>query len=77
MNIVTKSGTNQFHGTLFEFLRNDALDAKDYFNTGPAAPLHLNQFGGNLGGPIIKNKLFFFMNYEGDRTADHQFQCAV
>ena len=68
MNIVTKSGTNQFHGTLFEFLRNDALDAKDYFNTGPAAPLHLNQFGGNLSGPIIKNKLFFFINYEGDRT---------
>ena len=68
MNIVTKSGTNQFHGTLFEFFRNDALDAKDYFNTGPAAPLHLNQFGGNLSGPIIKNKLFFFINYEGDRT---------
>ncbi len=68
MNIVTKSGTNQFHGTLFEFFRNDALDAKDYFNTGPAAPLRLNQFGGNLSGPIIKNKLFFFVNYEGDRT---------
>ena len=68
MNIVTKSGTNQIHGTLFEFFRNDALDAKDYFNTGPAAPLRLNQFGGNLSGPIIKNKLFFFVNYEGDRT---------
>ena len=69
MNIVTKSGTNPFHGTLFEFFRNDALDAKDYFDrTGPAAPLRLNQFGGNLGGPIIKNKLFFFVNYEGDRT---------
>jgi hypothetical protein len=68
MNIVTKSGTNQFHGTVFEFLRNDALDAKDYFNTGNKAPLRLNQFGGNLSGPIIKNKLFFFVNYEGDRT---------
>jgi hypothetical protein len=67
MNIITKSGTNAFHGELFEFFRNDYLDAKDYFATGPA-PLRLNQFGGNLGGPIIKNKLFFFVNYEGDRT---------
>jgi hypothetical protein len=68
MNIITKSGTNQYHGTAFEFLRNDALDAKDYFNTGRKAPLRLNQFGGNFAGPIIKNKLFFFINYEGDRT---------
>jgi hypothetical protein len=67
MNIITKSGTNSYHGELFEFFRNDALDAKDYFATGPA-PLRLNQFGGNLGGPIVKNKLFFFVNYEGDRT---------
>ncbi len=68
MNIITKSGTNQYHGTLFEFFRNDALDAKDYFNTGKKSPLRMNQFGGNFGGPLIKNKLFFFMNYEGDRT---------
>lgn len=68
MNIITKSGTNNLHGTLFEFYRNQSLDARDYFNTGQKSPLHLNQFGGNLGGPIIKNKLFFFMNYEGDRT---------
>jgi hypothetical protein len=67
MNIITKPGTNQYHGTLFEFFRNDALDAKDYFQTSKQ-PLRLNQFGGNLGGPIIKNKLFFFVNYEGDRT---------
>jgi hypothetical protein len=67
MNIITKSGTNGFHGTLYEYFRNDALDAKDYFATGPA-PLRLNQFGGNFGGPIFKNKLFFFVNYEGDRT---------
>jgi len=67
MNIITKSGTNSYHGELFEFFRNDALDAKDYFATGPA-PLRLNQFGGNLGGPIVKGKLFFFVNYEGDRT---------
>jgi hypothetical protein len=68
MNIITKNGTNQYHGTLFEFLRNDALDARDYFQPGNKQPLKLNQFGGNFSGPIIKNKLFFFMNYEGDRT---------
>ncbi len=67
MNIITKSGSNAYHGELFEFFRNDALDAKDYFETSKQ-PLRLNQFGGNLGGPIIKNKLFFFVNYEGDRT---------
>ena len=67
MNIITKSGTNAYHGELFEFFRNDALDAKDYFADGPA-PFRLNQFGGNLGGPIVKGKLFFFVNYEGDRT---------
>jgi hypothetical protein len=68
MNIITKSGTNNIHGTVFEFLRNDYFDARDYFNRGRQAPLRLNQFGGNLSGPIIKNKLFFFVNYEGDRT---------
>src|SRR6202167_5307274 len=67
MNIITKSGTNSYHGELFEFFRNDALDAKDYFETSKQ-PLRLNQFGGNLGGPIVKGKLFFFVNYEGDRT---------
>jgi hypothetical protein len=67
MNIITKSGTNDYHGSVYEYFRNDALDAKDYFATGPE-PLRLNQFGGNFGGPIIKNKLFFFANYEGDRT---------
>jgi hypothetical protein len=68
MNIITKSGTNDIHGTLFEYFRNDALDAKDYFIVGPKVPLRMNQFGGNVGGPVIKNKLFFFANYEGDQT---------
>jgi hypothetical protein len=69
MNLITKSGANQYHGTAFEFLRNDALDARDYFEpVGARQPLRLNQFGGNLSGAIIKNKLFFFVNYEGDRT---------
>jgi hypothetical protein len=67
MNIVTKGGMNQFHGTAFEFFRNDALDARDYFDTGAKEPLQLNQFGGNLSGPIFHNKLFFFANYEGSR----------
>jgi hypothetical protein len=68
MNIITKGGTNDFHGTAYDFFRNQVLDAHDYFNNGSKAPLQLNQFGGNLGGPIFKKKLFFFMNYEGDRT---------
>jgi len=67
MNIITKGGTNEIHGTAYEYLRNDYLDAKDYFATSKQ-PLRLNQFGANVGGPIIKNKLFFFVNYEGDRT---------
>jgi hypothetical protein len=68
MNIITKGGSNAFHGTAYDFFRNQALDARDYFLPGTKVPLRLNQFGGNLGGPIFKNKLFFFVNYEGDRT---------
>jgi len=69
VSVVTKSGGNQFHGSLFEYLRNDALDAANFFDNiiGQKAPLRLNQFGGSLGGPIYKNKLFFFFSYEGYR----------
>ena len=70
MNIVTKGGTNQFHGEMFDFFRNNALDAYDYFAnslTNPNVPLRMNQFGGNIGGPIVRNNLFFFANYEGIR----------
>lgn len=68
VNIVTKSGTNDFHGTLFEFFRNNVLDANNFFQLpGQPAPIRYNNFGGNLGGPIIKNKMFFFANYEGSR----------
>jgi carboxypeptidase family protein len=70
MNIITKPGTNQFHGTLFEFFRNDALDANAYFENNPNTPkqpLRMNQFGANLSGPIVRGKVFFFMNYEGVR----------
>jgi len=66
VNVITKSGGNDYHGTLFDYFRNDAMDANNYFATQPT-PLRLNQFGGNLGGPIVKNKLFFFVNYEGVR----------
>jgi hypothetical protein len=69
VNIVTKSGSNQFHGTAFEFFRNNALDARNFFDVAPApkAPFHNNQFGGSLGGPIVKDKTFFFLDYEGQR----------
>src|SRR5580692_6149291 len=69
VNIVTKSGTNQFHGSAFEYFRNDALDARNYFDptSAPKAPFHNNQFGGSVGGPIVKDKTFFFLDYEGQR----------
>ena len=68
VNVITKSGSNDWHGTAFEYLRNDALDARNYFAVpGTKTPLRLNQFGGNLGGPIVHDKLFFFANYEGVR----------
>ncbi|HVI73002.1 MAG TPA: carboxypeptidase-like regulatory domain-containing protein, partial [Pyrinomonadaceae bacterium] len=69
VSVVTKSGSNSFHGSVFEYLRNDALDAANFFDNiiGQKAPLRLNQFGGSLGGPIVKDKLFFFFSYEGYR----------
>jgi hypothetical protein len=69
VNIVTKSGTNSFHGNLFELFRNNAMDARNFFNTTNVVqdPLHNNQFGGSLGGPIVKDRVFFFFAYEGQR----------
>ena len=67
--IVTQSGTNVLHGSLFEFLRNSALDARNFFDQGSAPPFRRNQFGGAVGGPIRKNKLFLFANYEGFRQS--------
>jgi Carboxypeptidase regulatory-like domain/TonB-dependent Receptor Plug Domain/TonB dependent receptor len=71
INIVTKSGTNDFHGTAAEYFRNNALDARNYFNPrGQAqAPFHNNQFGGSIGGPIIRNRTFFYFDYEGQRES--------
>ena len=74
INLITKSGTNSFHGSIYEFLRNDALDASNYFN--PVKPeLRRNQYGASLGGPIWRaKKLFFFGNYEGLRLVQGQTQ---
>ena len=70
VSVITKSGTNEYHGTMFEFLRNDVLNANDYFlnTTGQRRPnLKQNQFGFTLGGPIQKDKLLFFTSYQGMR----------
>ncbi len=67
VNIVTTSGTNDFHGSAYEFLRNSALDARNFFDNGGTPPFKRNVFGGALGGPLKKNKTFVFGNYEGFR----------
>jgi hypothetical protein len=67
VSIVTTSGSNQLHGTVFEFLRNSALDSRNYFDQATIPEFQRNQFGGALGGPIRKDKLFLFGNYEGFR----------
>jgi hypothetical protein len=67
VSIVTASGTNQLHGSAFEFIRNSALDARNYFDQSDIPIFQRNQFGGSLGGPLVKNKLLLFGNYEGFR----------
>jgi len=74
--IVTQSGSNQWHGSAFEFLRNNALDAKNFFDQGSAPPFQRNQFGAAFGGPIKNDKTFFFANYEGLRQNLHQTSVA-
>jgi hypothetical protein len=83
ISIVTKAGTNKWHGSAFDYLRNDIFDARNYFDTPPLPkpPLRQNDFGGTLGGPIIKDKTFFFFSYEGLRlrlpqTDSEQFYTA-
>lgn len=71
VNVITKGGSNEFHGEIYEFFRNEKLDANYFFNNLAGrgrAPFRQNQFGGALGGPIVKNKLFFFAAYEGMRV---------
>ncbi len=73
VNQITRSGTNDYHGTLFEFLRNDDLNARDYFlpaDVGPKQAFKRNAFGGTFGGPIKKDKTFFFLSYQGVRTRE-------
>src|SRR5207237_9285184 len=70
INLSTKSGSNSFHGSAYEFLRNKAFDANDFFSARAGLPVPAftqNQFGANVGGPVIKNKVFFFSSYEGYR----------
>lgn len=67
ISVISKSGGNHFHSSLFEFLRNDRLDARNFFDVTGKSPLRLNQFGGSFGGPIIKDRFFFFISYEGYR----------
>ncbi len=71
INVITKSGTNSFHGTGFEFYRDTSLNAQDSITKSRSqakSPLHFHQFGGNLGGPVVKDKLFFFFDYDGQRN---------
>src|SRR3989442_190134 len=75
LNIVTKSGSNQFHGSAFEYFRNTHMDAADFFTNklgGRKSPLNRNQFGATLGGPILRDRTFFFLSYEGFRQVAPQ-----
>ena len=83
IDVISKSGTNQFHGSLFEFIRNSDVDARTYFNAAgtPFPTFRLNQFGGSLGGPVSipkvyngKDKTFFFVDYEGFRNSTQIFE---
>ncbi len=75
-SVVTKSGSNGFHGDLYDFFRNDALDSRNFFASS-TEPLHQNQFGATLGGPLRKNKDFFFVYYEGQRDSQGETQAAI
>ena len=71
INFVTKSGTNEYHGSLFEFFRNQHMDARNFF-AGPKPPYHQNQYGGSIGAPIRRNRVFYFGDYEGFRVRQGQ-----
>lgn len=73
VDVITKSGTNKFHGSVYEYVRNNQMEARNYFSTLPNGPYHQNQFGFDLGGPIIRRKLFFFTDYEGYRQDQSAF----
>src|SRR5712691_7404595 len=69
VNAITRSGTNAFHGSAYEFLRNSKLDARNFFDVGSIPPFKRNQFGGTVGGPIVKDHTFFFADFEGIRQS--------
>lgn len=78
VQVTTKSGTNAIHGTLFEFLRNEKLDANDFFNSGrPQPPYRQNQFGATFGGPLVKDRMFYFGSYEGTRIREKLTRLSV
>jgi len=77
INVVTKSGTNQYHGNAFEFLRNTDFDAANFFAAGQRGAYHQNQFGGTFGGPIKRDKIFFFVDYQGNRLVQATTQLIV
>lgn len=72
VNVITRSGTNELHGVLFEFLRNDKLNARNFFQPN-VPPLRQNQFGASLGGPVVRNRTFFFASWESLRIRSNQF----
>jgi carboxypeptidase family protein len=76
VTIITQGGTNDWHGSLYEYLRNNVLDAPNFFDMGSAPPFRRNQFGAAAGGPIQKDKTFLFANYEGYRQSLHQTSTA-
>jgi hypothetical protein len=77
LNATIKSGTNSIHGAVWEFFRNDVLDSADYFETTGKGELRFNQFGASIGGPIVKNKAFFFGDYEGFRRVQGNTQSGI
>ncbi len=77
IDVVTKGGTNQMHGEAYEYVRNNQMEARDFFAHSAPGPYHQNQFGASAGGPIFKNKLFYFGNYEGYRQDTSSLQSAL
>jgi hypothetical protein len=76
VNAVTKSGTNQFHGDLFEFVRNGYFNARDFFASAPDT-LKRNQYGGTLGAPIVKDKVFGFFGYQGTPSVPRRLRLSL
>jgi Carboxypeptidase regulatory-like domain len=76
-NVILKSGTDQFHGSAYDYIQNDDLDARSYFNTGAKGKVRYNYFGGAVGGPIVKNKMFFYYNFQTLKNPNSGFSTAT